>query len=214
MDSQNKLWLRCPPPWSRTRVRLSSGRASRSPSSSWTGRSAHAVPSSAALRPATSTMVLVVVDAHRQLVDRGLQRAIRIRERRQYVRHATSVTGLGVVPGQVVRPGLLGGWGLSRPPSPRRTSDGDIAQQCQDVPAESVVVGKAGVGGGLVAGGGGRGRRRQRAHGMQVGGSLSPGGRGGPAGAVFGARGAGPPERAPAGGGGFGVARGAGLRAR
>src|SRR5215212_36107 len=61
---------------------------------------------------------------------------------------------LGVVPGQVVRPGLLGGWGLSRPPSPRRTPDGDIAQQCQDVPAESVVVGKAGVGGGLVADGG------------------------------------------------------------
>src|SRR3954469_15358444 len=42
-----------------------------------------------------ATVVLVVVDAHRQLVDRGLQRAVRIRERRQCERHATSVTRLG-----------------------------------------------------------------------------------------------------------------------
>ena len=40
-------------------------------------------------------VVLVVVETHRQLVDRGLQRAVRIRQRWQCMRHGTSVTRRG-----------------------------------------------------------------------------------------------------------------------
>ena len=59
-----------------------------------------------------------------------------------------------------------------RQPWTRRRSDGDIAQQREDVPAFEAAVGGSGAGGGVVAGGGGRGRRGQRA-GREVGRSIS-----------------------------------------
>src|SRR3954471_3585390 len=93
---------------------------------------------------------------------------------------------LAVSPRSVVRPACLGGWWLRRPSVTPRRSDGDIAQERQDVPAFEAVAVRAGTGGGLVAGGG-RGRGRQRAHRLEVGRPLPPRGRGRSGGSFFGA---------------------------
>src|SRR3954471_12544634 len=76
---------------------------------------------------------------------------------------------LAVSPRSVVRPTCLGGWWLRRPSATPRRSEGDIAQERQDVPALEAAARGAGAGFRLVAGGGGRGRRRQRADGLEVG---------------------------------------------
>src|SRR5205085_11963342 len=101
--------------------------------------------------------------------------------------NGTSRRLLAVSPRSVVRPTCLGGWWLRRPSATPRRSDGDIAQERQDVPALAASAGGAGAGRGLVAGGGGRGRRCQRADGVEVGRPLPAGGRGGSRGSLVGA---------------------------
>src|SRR5215204_624817 len=86
---------------------------------------------------------------------------------------------LAVSPRSVVRPTCLGGWWLRRPSATPRRSDGDIASQRQDVPAFEAAARGSGACRGLVAGGGGRGRRRQRAQRLEVGRPLPARGRAG-----------------------------------
>src|SRR6266542_2637982 len=91
---------------------------------------------------------------------------------------------LAVSPRSVVRPTCLGGWWLRRPSATPRRSDGDIAQERQDVPALEAAARGSGAGRGLVAGG--RGRRRQRAHRLEVGRLLPARGRGRARGSLLG----------------------------
>ena len=88
MDSQNKLWSRCPTPLLRTSVRLSPGRASRVADQLIDGTVCPRGPIECGVEAGdVAAVVLVVVQTHRQLVDRGLRRAVRIRERWQCERH-------------------------------------------------------------------------------------------------------------------------------
>src|SRR5215218_7614455 len=93
---------------------------------------------------------------------------------------------LGVSPRSVVRPTCLGGWWLRRPSATPRRSDGDIASQRQDVPAFEAAARGSGACRGLVAGAGGRGRRRQRAQRLEVGRPLPARGRAGARGSLLG----------------------------